>query len=423
MSNLIDRRTLLTGLGAAAFAGPALAQVAAGVSIPSLAAARPESVGISSKGLAKIDALVADFIDRKKVPGVVTAVARRNRLVQFQAYGVSDPGSGAPMRADSMFLMMSSTKPVTGVALLQQIEAGRVRLDDPISKFLPELKRVRGVAKPGLPPLAPGKTYTDDQIEPQTREITIKDLATHTSGLNAIAPREPQDTLATYIPRLKDAVLEFQPGARWGYSAVTGADVLARVVEITAGLPYDRYLKQHIFDPIGMKDTTYALTDEQSARQVKLYRPHDGKWVPLLLPGFTGETSPYKPGSFGLVSTAGDYLLFESMLLSKGSIHGKRVLKPSSVELMRTNLVGDLYKGFDGREKGAGFGVLVRVVLDSAIANDVVRETGAFGWQGAFGTMTWTDPALDLVAVLMLEYPDPDLQREFQRIIRAAVLA
>lgn len=419
---LLTRRSVMLAVGAAAAAPQALAE-GGHSEIPGSPTARPESLGMSSRGLAKINALMAQAVAEKRVTGGVTAVARRNRLVHYRAHGLMDAGAGVPMRIDAEFNMASSTKPVTGVALLQQIDRGKVHLDDPISKFIPELKTMRGVAKPGVPPLQPGQSYTPDQIEPQAREITIRDLATHTSGLNAMGRQSLDDTLATAVPRLRDTVLDFQPGSRWGYSAATGPDVLARVVEIISGQSYDRYLQQHIFDPVGMKDTGYELSAEQRARRVKLYTSKDGAWIPVPpSPLFDADHTTYFAGSYGLFSTARDYLLFETMLLNKGVIHGKRVLSEKSVELMRTNLVGNLYQGLYDRQEGTGFGVLVRVIVDSKRAN-VGRENGAFGWEGMFGTISWNDPALELAAVLMIQTPDHQLMREFQTTVRAATRA
>src|SRR5688572_20732884 len=171
--HMFDRRSLLLGLGAAA-ATPSLgwSQVAQGVSVPGLPPARPESVGFSSAGLAKINALMADYIARNQITGGVTAVARRNKLVHYQAHGFLDQGAKVPMRPDAMFVMMSSTKPVTGVALLQQLEQGKLKLDEPITKYVPELTGFK-VVKPGVPRPPRGQTYSADQLEPQKTEITL----------------------------------------------------------------------------------------------------------------------------------------------------------------------------------------------------------------------------------------------------------
>lgn len=419
---LFDRRSLLAGLSAAGLApGAAQAQAPAAVAVRGLPPARPEAVGCSTAGLGRIDAVMADFIARNQITGGVTAVARRNRLVHFQAHGMLDQAAKTPMRPDAIFVMMSSTKPVTGVALLQQLERGRLGLDDPITKYVPELTGFK-VARPGVPRPPRGQTYSADQLEPQQVEITLRHLANHTSGLNSGVQRQPGDTLATYIPRLKDTVLDFQPGSRWGYSGASGGDILARVIEITSGQSYDRYLKQNIFDPVGMKDTAHNLTPEQETRFVRRYVRQNGAWAVPPNGNAPPRRTPYFAGAYGLMSTAHDYLLFETMLLNGGTIHGARVLRPQSVELMRTNMVGDLYRGTTGGATGTGFGVMVRVVLDAPNSQSF-RSNGAFGWGGAYGTVSWTDPAEQLVAVLMIQQPVFPLQYEFEKTIRAAITA
>jgi CubicO group peptidase (beta-lactamase class C family) len=425
----MDRRALLLGLGTAGLPAAAFGQgPAPGFDIDggqgfgaALPPARPEEAGMSSQGLKKISAIMADYMSKGQITGGVTAVARRNKLVHYRAHGTLDEGAKVPMRPDAEFVMMSSTKPVTGVALLQQMEAGKVKLSDPITKFVPELAVMRA-AKPGTPRPPRGQTYREDQLEPANRVITIQDLATHTSGLNGSVQHRPGDTLANFIPRLKDVPLDFQPGTRWAYSATTGPDILARVVEICSGQPYDAYLKQHVFDPIGMNDTRHNLTPEQHARLVRRYVRENDKWAPAPGSALAPRTTTYFAGSYGLQSTARDYMLFETMLLNRGTINGRRVLKPESVELMHTNLVGNLYGGTRGDSTGTGFGVLVRTVIDPANCR-CGRAKGGFGWGGAYGTMSWTDPANQLVAAIMIQQPVNALQRDFEMAVQAAIQA
>jgi CubicO group peptidase (beta-lactamase class C family) len=453
----VDRRVLglgLLGVGAAASI-PAWAQKGAVAlpSIPNLPAARPESVGLTTAGLAKIGDMMQGYIDKNQITGGVTAVARRNKLVHFQSHGQFDLDARSPMRRDGMFRMMSSTKPTTAVALLQQMELGKISLDDKVSKFIPELREMRvlkvsppgpldraagaaargpgqgpgrdGVAAPVAPAGGPRRGGPPPETVPAVREITIKDLVTHTSGLNGTPRREPGDTLATAIPRLKDVPLDFQPGTKWAYSATTGPDVLARIIEITSGVPHDVYMRERVFEPIGMTSTAYNLTPEQGSRLVPRYVRQADKWG--IAPGrdSKAEAPPpvtFYPGSWGLMSTCQDYLLFETMLLNKGTIHGKRVLKPESVELMHTNLIGDMYHGLQGTTQGTGFGVLVRVVLDPATCG-CGRSLGGFGWGGAYGTMSWTDPKEQLVASLFIQQPVDTVQHDFEMTIRNAMIA
>ena len=447
MTLMTDRRLFLAGLGATtALTGcSTFGGEAAPSGMPRVAdvpPAAPQGVGMSADLTQSINAMMKGHIDADRITGGVTAVARKNRLVHFAAHGMFDREAGTPMRTDALFRMMSSTKPVTGVALLQQREAGKLDLSDPVSKFIPELKTMvvwkpeaqaaRASARRANPTQRPPPP-SPDEVVPANREITLKDLATHTSGLNGTASGFSLDgggrTLANYIPRLKDTPLDFQPGTRWAYSATTGPDVLARVVEITSGQTYDKYLEQRIFNPIGMKDARHNPNAEQRSRRVPRYaKPRNGAgggggagWQRAETSD-QPEASTYFAGAYGLSASAMDYLQFEQMLLNEGTIHGNRVLKPESVRLMRSNLVGDLYKGIGNQTQGTGFGVLVRVVLDPATCG-CGRSTGGFGWGGAYGTMSWTDPEEKLTAVIMIQQSVDQVQRDFESVIRKAIIA
>jgi CubicO group peptidase (beta-lactamase class C family) len=424
-ARMIDRRLFLAGLGAStALAGCMTGQ--------ELAPAGPQSMGLAPDLTDAINAMMKGHIDGDRITGGVTAVARGGKTVHFAAHGLFDREAGTPMRTDGLFRMMSSTKPVTGVAVLQQQEEGRLSLDDKVSKFIPELKQMvvwkpealeaRAAARRANP-TARLPPHTANDVVPANREITLRDLATHTSGLNGSAGRgDGPNTLANNIPRLKDVPLDFQPGTRWAYSATTGPDVLARVVEITSGQTYDRYLRERIFEPVGMQDTAHNLNPEQRTRLVPRYaKARDGSGAWQKQPDLQMQTT-YFAGSYGLSSSAMDYLQFETMLLNKGTIHGKRVLKPESVELMSSNLVGDLYRGIGNQTRGTGFGVQVRVVLDPATCG-CGRSKGGFGWGGAYGTMSWTDPEEKLVAVLMIQQSVNQVQSDFEQVIRRAIVS
>jgi CubicO group peptidase (beta-lactamase class C family) len=434
MTQRLNRRGFVGGATAAVAGmawGSAFARSLPGLpSIPGVPAAHPESVGVAPDLTARINAFMQREVDAGRQSGGVTAIARRGKLIHFAPHGLLDIEAGTPMTGDGLFRMMSSTKPVTGVALLQQIESGRISLNDNVSKFIPELKEMRVRVS--------GDASAHPETIPADRELTIKDLATHTSGLNGFLtdiPPGTANTLAARIPYAKNIPLEFQPGSKWVYSAVTGPDVLARIIEITSGLTYDRYLKERIFEPVGMRDTAFNLTDEQRARLVPRYTRQGDAWhreagdillaeTLLARSGSRNPQTTYFPGSFGLHSTARDYLLFETMLLNKGTIHGNRVLLPKSVELMSSNLVGDLYTGHGAYPEpvtGTGFGVLVRTVLDPATCG-CGRKAGAFGWAGAYGTVSWTDPANDLVAVFLVQQRVDAVEVEFERLIAGALM-
>lgn len=327
--------------------------------------------------------------------------------------------------------MMSSGKPVTGVALLQQMEAGRVDLSDKVSRFKPELSKLRVPVAGSTAGAGETATVAAD------REITVRDLATHTSGLNGFLldiPTHVPFTLAAREPFARHIPLNYQPGTRWAYSAVIGPDILARIIEITSGLSFDRYLQERIFEPAGMRDTGFNLTREQRARVVPRFAHDVTGWhrvandtdlAQKLLPR-TGDDNPsatYFSGSFGLFSTAADYLRFESMLLNRGTINGRKVLRPESVELMRSNLVGTLYDGGIAypEAQGTGFGIQVQTVLDGDICA-CGRSTGSFGWGGAYGTTSWTDPLNDLVAVYFVQQRNLVAEKEFGDVIYQALV-
>lgn len=442
MRTFLSRRRLLVGAAAAGASLWVEATSARKPVFPASNTALPQIDGLPSAppaavGMADdISARIAAFFDRRmgagQLTGGVTAVARRGKLIHFSAQGVSDVETGTPMQHDGIFRMMSSGKPITGVALLQQIEDGKISLEDKISRFIPELKDMRVRKGPALPGGAATETIAAE------REITVRDLATHTSGLNGFLLGIPSDvpfTLAARVPYARHLALDFQPGTKWAYSAVTGPDILARIVEITSGMTFDRYLRERIFEPVGMRDTGFNLTDAQRARVVPRYARTEAGWVrqrgdtelaEKLLPRTSGPNprATYFSGSFGLFSTAKDYLLFETMLLNEGAINGNRVLRPESVALMRSNLVGSLYDGGVAypASKGQGFGVQVRVVLDANACN-CGRSTGAFGWAGAYGTASWTDPTNELVAVYFVQQRVLDAEVEFGEVIDGALLS
>jgi|KBSMisStaDraftv2_1062788.scaffolds.fasta_scaffold114486_1 CubicO group peptidase (beta-lactamase class C family) len=444
MKKVFNRRSFVAGLTAAATAALAPAPIYARhltgrhvakesllPGIPDVPVASPESVGAVADISARIGTFMQRHIDAGHLSGGVTALARRGKLIHFAAHGMLDVEAGTPMPTDGIFRIMSLGKPVTGVALLQQIETGKVALEDEISKFIPELEGFR--VRVGQPSQAPRASL---ETVPANREITIRDLATHTSGLNGFLldlPASVPFTLAARVPYARNLILDFQPGTRWAYSAVTGPDVLARIVEITSGLSFDRYIKERIFEPIGMRDTAFNLGARQRARVVPRYarkneawhrEPDDVELANKLLPRTAGPNpiASYYSGSFGLFCTARDSLLFETMLLNEGTIHGKRVLRPESVALMRSNLVGDLYDGGIAypNSKGTGFGILVRTILDPA-ACACGRSKGAFGWGGAYGTASWTDPDNDMVAVYYVQQRVLEAEAEFGRVIADAL--
>ena len=382
----------------------------------------PEDVGLSSERLGRIHEAIERHIDAGNITGAVTLVARKGRVAHFEAHGLMDLDSETPMRKDAAFRIMSMTKPITAVAVLMMLEEGRIRLADPVSKFLPEFAEMRVVAGAQGADAGSGDAGSAATV-PAEREITIRDLLTHTSGLVQNADRTPDDSLATYVPKLAKVPLEFQPGADWQYSGLAGPDVLARIVEIVSGKAYDAFVRGRIFEPLGMHDTMYFPSDELRPRLVTLYS--------ITPQGFEKDPDPdrisskvYFSGGAGLVSTAGDYLQFAQMLANGGALNGKRLLSPRTIELMASDHVDGL---FDGKlpplfpERGFGFGLQVAILEDN-IGAGWRLPNGSYGWLGAYGTQVWVNPQEDLVTLVMIQNMNPEVHRDFENAVVQALL-
>jgi CubicO group peptidase (beta-lactamase class C family) len=372
--------------------------------------ARPEDVGLSSERLKRVTELMQRLIDARTFSGAVTLVARNGRIAHFDAQGLMDVESKRPMQKDAIFRIMSMTKPIVGVSIMMLVEEGRLRLTDPVGRFIPDLQNLK-VSVPntdGVIAAAPSGAVSaplPGRIVDAARPVTVRDLLTHTSGLMsngasaamaAQVPISAGESLATVIPRLKNVPLDFQPGTRWAYSPQYGFDVLARVVEVASGMPFDRFAKQRIFDPLAMKDTFfYPATG--NARIAALYisadgqlrKQPDGAWV----------NGAYFSGGGGLFSTAEDYLQFALMLMNGGQHDAKRLLSTRSVELMTSVFAADT---LPGRLAGEGYGLSVRVVTDPAARNTFLSK-GSFGWSGAYNTHFFVDPKEKIVGIYMTQ--------------------
>jgi len=387
----------------------------------------PEEVGMSGERLNRVRDVVQEFIDEGRIQGAVVGVACRGKVVYFEAQGVSNVNTKAPLQTDAMFHMASSTKPILGVAAMIMIEEGRFAPSDPVEKYIPEFKGIK-VAVP--------KESGDKNIKPQYgskkgykkgaeyrlvdahRPVTIHDLLTHTSGIAAQGPGKgissktkkkktgKSETLATWIPKVAERPLSFQPGTRWGYGG--GLDVVARVIEIVSGMPFNEFVQKRIFDPLDMKDTHWIVPEDKLDRML------------FVVEGKAGTPTKYFSGSAGLISTARDYLHFEQMLVNKGELFGNRILKPESVEMMSSSQVGDLYVKAAKGGAGLAFAYTVAITVDPELAK-TGRSAGAFGWGGAAGTVSWTDPKEELAGVIMVQQPTADLSVRIAEAIGAAI--
>ena len=393
-----------------------------GASLPS---SKPDDVGLSSERLQRIHAMVQRHMDLGDITGAVVLVARKGQVAYVDVQGTMDAETKKPMTRDSLFRMASMTKPVIGTAVMMMLEEGKIQLGDPISKYIPEFKDMKvgilqspGGRGAGNPP----KFYT----VPAEREITIKDILTHTSGLSsgpmgqseaAKVRRQPTETLADYIPRLGATPLEFQPGTRWMYSPSDGFDVLARIVEIASGMPLNIFLKQRIFEPLDMPETSHYPTDAQMPRLVTAYQKTD-KGLVKTQNSLSMSSKVYFAGGGGLISTVDDYSHFAQMLANGGELYGRRLLSPRTVKLMSSVHIPWT---LPGRTTGEGFGLSVRVMQDAIVGNHRVSD-GSFGWSGAYGTHFWVDPKEELVAVMMIQTPIREMRPEFENAVMQAIV-
>ncbi len=393
--------------------------------------AKAESVGMSTDGLTRINEVMQEHIDAGHIQGAVTIVARRGKVVHFSTHGQMDVKKGRAMEPDAIFRMASSTKPVLGVAAMMMIEEGLIKPSDPVSKYIPEFAdlKVAVLAEPADRDVSPAWVnpkgdVPEHRLVPVDTPLTIHHLLTHTSGIRSgglgaavdpVGKRTGDDTLATYIPKLAKVPLDFRPGTRWSYSPGTGLNVVARIIEIVSETPFDEFLRERIFNPLEMNNSYFNLPSDKESKRVVL----KGRDV--------SEAKGWGPTKFisasgGLSSAAEDYLHFEQMLLNGGELFGHRLLRPKSVKTMSSNQVGNLFStaGKKG-QKGMGFGYTVAVTLDpNAAANN--RAKGAFGWGGAYGTVSWTDPENELVAVIMLQQPKGRTHSDFGKAVRQAII-
>jgi CubicO group peptidase (beta-lactamase class C family) len=408
-----------------------------------LTPAKADDLGFAPDRMPRIREAVQRHVDAGEVSGAVTLVARRGKIAHFEAYGVQDLESKKPMPKDGIFRLASMSKPITAAAVMMMVEEGKVRLSDPVSRFIPEFKGARvampkpgaragGPAGPGGPGGGPpgGRSAAPEfDVVSANRDITIRDLLTHGSGLmsgglgNAVAPqRGPNDTLATYIPKLGAVPLDFQPGTLWRYSGLAGFDVLSRVVEIVSGQPFDQFLKQRLFDPLGMKDTGFAARPDNQSRLVTLYTRTPAGTLEKAANQMALSSTTYFAGSGGMVTTAEDYAQFAQMLLNGGELNGRRYLGTRTVQLMSTNHTGDMVNGQFGRPAaGMGFGLGVQVVEDPALAG-LRQSKGSWGWAGAYGTNVNIEPVEKMVTIIMMQTSTGPLQRDFENAVFQAIV-
>jgi CubicO group peptidase (beta-lactamase class C family) len=407
------------------------ALVLSGLAATPPASTKPEDVGLSSERLTRIHPMIQGHLDAKDFSGAVTLVARKGRVVHFDAHGLADVEAHTPMGKDTLFRLASMTKPITAVSILMMLEEGKLVLSDPISKFIPEYKNPK-VAVWTLPNDPAGAGL---RLVPAAREITVQDLLTHTSGLaNGFEGPAGDFVRRANLPaggsldeRVKRAArlpLNFQPGTQWEYSPSTGFDTLARIVEILSGMSLDQFFKARVFEPLGMKNTFFTVPPNRQADLAVPYtKGENGLTRPQ--PAARSEAGgQYFSGAGGLTGSAGDYLSFSQMLLNGGQLNGVRLLGRKTIELMTSDATGALdLRNYAGDQvlKGYGFGLGVRVRRSTG-DNGWMGSVGDYGWAGALGTYFWIDPKEQLIGIVMIQTRNTRLRMEYPNLVYQAVV-
>jgi CubicO group peptidase (beta-lactamase class C family) len=394
--------------------------LALGLSSPVYAASSQLKSGLDATKLAEIPGRMEQFVGSNIISGAVTLVARRDEIVTLDAVGEADLATHRKMRADDLFWIASMTKPMTAVAVLMLQDEGRLSVDDPVEKYLPEFKGQWTVAQ---------RSNTNMTLVRAPRAILIRDLLTHTSGLGDLPAPRPNCSLAELVMAYSQQPLKFPPGSKWEYCN-SGINTLGRIVEVVSGKPFATFLQERLLDPLDMEGTTFWPTRSQAKRLVKSYQPGaDNRSLEETSIFFIkGELSDRTRTAFpagGLFSTASDVARFYQMMLSEGSWHGKQILSREAVAQMTRTQTGEIKTGFvDGMSWGFGFAV-------EKEAKGITRmmSPGTFGHGGAYGTQSWADPNKDLIVVLMIQrakLPNADaspIRDSFQDAAANAILA
>lgn len=413
-----------------------LLALAGSVAAETLGPAKPEAVGLSSERLRRLSAVMKQYVDEARTAGVVTLVARGGRLAHLEAFGQADREANVPMRTDTIFRIASQSKAVTSVAAMMLVEEGRLGLSDPVSRYIPAFKKTTVLVAPPAGAV-PG---TPVSAVPAKREITVRDLLTHTSGISygsgaAEAQYKAANVFGWYfadkaepvsagVDRLAALPFEGQPGEKYVYGFST--DVLGVVVEKASGLTLDQFFRTRIFEPLRMTDTHFYLPPEKKGRLAAVYSAKEGGGIQRAPDEGMGQGAYVEgprqafSGGAGLLSTARDYARFMQALLDGGQLDGVRILSPKTVELMTSNHVGSLFS--EGR---TGFGLGFEVVEHVGRAGRY-GSVGAFGWGGAYDTSYWADPQEGLVALYLAQLLPSrglDLQGKFRTLVYQSIVA
>jgi len=359
---------------------------------------RPEQQGFCPRRIERIGQVMGRFVAEGKIAGGITAMARNERIVHLACHGTMDAENGRPMREDAIFRIYSMSKPITTVAVLMLYEEGCFFLDDPLHAYLP--------AFAGVKVKATGADGREELVDP-VRPVTIHDVMTHTAGFTYELVREAEDRgwdLEAFADAFARVPLVRQPGEQWSYSA--SQDVLGRLVEVVSGMRFDAFLRERIFEPLGMVDTGFWVPEEKVERFAVLYElDEQDRIVPRTRENRVYAREPrFLSGGGGLVSTTSDYLRFCLMLLHGGEFAGQHLLGRKTVELMRQDHLPPGHPPILPFRFGYGLGVSV---LRSLSEKQGIGSVGEFGWGGAASTHAWVDPAENMVSLVMMQLMPP----------------
>jgi CubicO group peptidase (beta-lactamase class C family) len=399
-------------LGCLLTSSPLAAQTPSSRRTPPLSYSDPRKAGVSPARLARIDALCEDAVKEGQIPGVVALVARNGRIVYHKAHGMADNAAGRKLQRDDIFRIASQSKAITATGVMMLWEEGKFRLDDPISRWIPEFKNPQVL-----------KTYDEATGqwtgEPARREITIRDLLTHTSGLGYgvidgdarfrklyaaagvtdLFTTEPV-TIGESVQRLGKLPLHHHPGEKYTYSE--GLDVLGRFIEIVSGQPFDVFLQQRLFGPLGMNDTGFYLPPAKANRLVAVQKPEGNTWVRYPVTFYDPDypikgAKSFFSGGAGLCSTARDYATFLQMYLNGGELNGVRILSRTTVDVIMGEQVAPTLWGGPAKHYGLAFGV----ITDKGAVRGGEGSEGTFDWGGYFNTQYFADPKERTIGILM----------------------
>jgi CubicO group peptidase (beta-lactamase class C family) len=384
-----------------------------------IALTKPEQVGFSSDSLKELDTAMQGLVDKQHLAGIVTLLARHGEVVQHKAYGVQDLETKAPMQLDSIVRIYSMTKPIAGAALMMLYEEGKWKPSDPIAKHIPEfanLKVFAGVDKDGKPILeAPHHAPTMGELMSHNAGFTYGPFGnTPVDKLYQAANPLGAPSLQAFIDRMATLPLLYQPGEKWVYSV--SVDIQGYLVEKLSGKSFPQFLQERIFDPLGMKDTGFLVPEDKLSRVATIYAWDNNKkaLAPQPRDPLISKMPGLPSGGGGLYSTAGDYLRFAQMMANAGEMDGLRLLKPSTVALMRTNALNDTTlnsksgggavrsQAASGIQPGLGFGYDFAVITDPVGLKSSVGK-GTFWWWGIAGTWFWIDPTNDVVFIGIIQ--------------------